>query len=86
MQINGRVGTVMIQTLFGLSTAVSAIASVGIAISPQDATEAARAVGGLNTSELLALVCLGSLSLSFYLVRTLIVMSKKPCIYLEQKK
>lgn len=76
----------MIQTLFGMSTAVSAIASVGIAISPDDAAGAARAIGGLNTSELLALVCLGSLSLSFYLVRTLIVMSKKPCIYLESRK
>lgn len=86
MQINGRIGTIMIQILFGMSTAVSAIASVGIAITPDEATEAAKAIGGLNTSELLALVCLGSLSLSFYLVRTLIVMSKKPCIYLEKLK
>jgi hypothetical protein len=76
----------LVQCLFCACLVVSATASVGIAISPNDAVAAAKSVGGLSTPELLALVCLGSLSLSFYLVRTLIVMAKKPCIYLETNK
>jgi len=85
MRFAKNTSTVLIQIMIAVSMCISAAASVGLAVTPNDAFDAAKTVGGLNTAELLALVCIASLALSFYLVRTLIAMAKKPCVYLEKQ-
>ena len=61
--------------------------AISIAALPLDEyVESAKAVGSMNAQTLLAMVCLALCALSFYLVRTLITMAKKPCVYNAKTK
>lgn len=73
-------------TLIAVCLALVGYASVSMAQIPSSdgVTDMARNVGSLDTQHLLALVCICLCILIFYLIRVLITMAKKPCIYKDK--